>query len=83
MGTSKLMEKLNDFFDLSENKQKKKHEKLLKIIHKLEDKKARIEQEVKRESEIDETSSKFHDLSDELKVISKLIKKAKKHNVSE
>ena len=81
MGTSKLTEKLENFFNLSKSKQKKKHEKLLTIIHKLEEKKSSLEQEVIKESETDETSEKFHDLRKELNAVSKLLKKAKKKSV--
>ena len=80
MNTNELLEKLNKFFDLSKKKQRKKHEKLLKIIGKLEDKKNRLENEVIKESKKDETSERYHDLSQELKVISRLIKNAKKHD---
>jgi Mg2+ and Co2+ transporter CorA len=83
MGTSKLTDKLEDFFDLSKSKQKKKHDKLLKIIQKLEEKKSSLEQKVIKESGIDETSTRFHDLRKELNVVSKLIKKAKKKNTLE
>lgn len=78
MGTNKLIEKLDEFFNLSEKKQQKKHEKLLKIISKLEIKKADLEKEVIAESETDETSERYQELSKQLKIISKLIKKAKK-----
>ena len=78
MGTNKLIEKLEDFFGLSEKKQQKKREKLLKIIRKLEEKKIALEQDVVEESEIDETSARYHELNHQLKVLSKLIKKAKK-----
>ncbi len=83
MGTNKLMDKLNNFFDLSENKQKTKQEKLLKIIHKLEEKKTALEQKMIKQSEIDETIPAYHEMSEELKVLSKLIKKAKKHSISD
>ena len=38
MDTTKLVGKLEDFFDLSKKKQRKKHDKLVKIIGKLEKK---------------------------------------------
>ena len=78
MDTNKLIGKLENFFDLSKNKQKDKRDKLLKIIDKLENKKSKIEVEVMEASKIDETSAMYHDLSKELMVISELIKKAKK-----
>jgi Mg2+ and Co2+ transporter CorA len=75
------MEKLESFYNLSKSKQEKKYDKLLKIIEKLEEKRASLQQEVIKESEIDETSSTYHDLSKELIIINKLIKKAKKKNI--
>ena len=78
MGTNKLISKLENFLDLSKSKQKDKHDKLLKIIHKLEHKKVKLEIEVIEESKNDETSNRYHDLSKELKVLSELVKKAKK-----
>ena len=78
MGTSKLIQKLEDFFDLSEKKQHKKREKLEKIILKLQQKKAELEKEVIVESEIDETSTSYLDLMSQHKAISKLLKKAKR-----
>jgi len=80
MSTSKLVEKLESFYNLSKSKQEKKHDKLLKIIEKLEEKRASLQQEMIKESEIDETSSTYQDLSKELIIINKLIKKAKKKN---
>ena len=79
MGTSKLVSKLDEFFDLSGKEQKKKQEKLLKIISKLDEKKAGIMEEMAVESEHDETSERFHELGNELKVIARLLKKARKH----
>jgi hypothetical protein len=78
MGTKKLAEKLNDFFDLSDSKKNQKQEKLLKIIDKLKAKKIKLEHKMVRESGLDETSDKYQDLSKEFAAISKLIKKAKK-----
>ena len=49
MGTNKLVENLEDFFDLSKKKQRKKRDKLLKIIKQLEKKKTRLEQKVEKE----------------------------------
>ena len=63
---------------VSTKKQEKKHNKLAKIIEKLEYKKSQLEIEVINESKSDETSASYHELSQELKVISRLIKKAKK-----
>ena len=83
MDTSELVDKLEDFFDLSKKKKKKKHQKLLKIINKLEDKKSSLELEVIEESKKNETSDRYHDLTQELKVVSKLIKKAKKQDLTD
>ena len=81
MGTSKLVEKLEKFFDLSKEKQQKKHEKLLKIINKLEKKKSRLEQKAQQEGVIDSTSSGYQDLERELQVISSLISKARQNDL--
>ncbi len=83
MDTNKLIGKLEKFFDLSKNKQQEKHDKLLKIIAKLEGKKSRLEVEVMEESKTDDTSTRYQDLSKELKVLSELIKKAKKKALSD
>ena len=83
MDTNKLVGKLERFFDLSKKKQEKKHDKLLKIIEKLESKKSKLEVEVMEESKSDETSARYQDLSKELKVMSDLIKKAKKKALSD
>jgi len=78
MNTDKLIHKFENIFNLSKKKQEKKQDKLLKIIGKLQEKKSELEREVIKESKIDDTSTRYHDLSQELKVVSKLIKKAKK-----
>jgi hypothetical protein len=83
MNIDKIMSKLDEFFDQSASKQKKKHDKLLAIIEKLERKKAQLKEEMIIESEKNETSEKFHDMDKELRVITKLLKKAKKHNAPE
>jgi len=82
MGINKLLHKLDDFLDLSKQKQEKKHNKLLKIIKKLEAKKLELEQEVIDESKVDDTSDKYRELSKKLNVVSKLIRKAKKHDMA-
>ncbi len=82
MGTAKLIEKLDEFFDLSERKQHKKHDKLLKIIRKLEKKKSRLEQKAQKEREIDAASSRYQALEQKLLVISKLISKAKQKDLA-
>ena len=53
MDTNKLMKKLEGYLDLSKKKRKKKHDKLLKIIEKLEDKKSAIEAELIEQSKMD------------------------------
>ena len=83
MGTSKLVEKLGDFFDLSKKKQRKKHNKLLKIIAKLEKKKTSLHRQARLEHEAHKSSDRYHDLTREIRVISELIQKAKKHDVSD
>ncbi len=82
MGINKLLHKLDDFLDLSKKKQEKKHNKLLKIIKKLEAKKLELEQEVIDECKVDDTSDKYRELSNKLNVVSKLIRKAKKHDMA-
>ena len=83
MGTNKLIDKVEDYFDLSKKKQRKKHDKLLKIIHKLDKKKSTLEQRLQKEKEIDATSSRYQDLERELLVISKLIGKAKQKDLAD
>jgi len=83
MNIKKIMKKLDNYFDLSKTNQKEKHDKLLKIIDNLEQKKSELKAVMVIESEIDETSEKFHDLQKELEVIAKLLKKARHHNALE
>ncbi len=78
-----IMQKLDDYFDLSKIKQNEKHDKLLKIINNLEQKKSEIKVEMMLESEKDDTSEAFYHLQKKLKVVSKLLKKAKQHNAPE
>lgn len=80
MNMNKWLKKLENFFDLSKHEQEKKHKKLLKIIKKLEEKKLKLEESLVKESKVDDTSDQYHDLTKELKVVSKLLKKAKKHD---
>ena len=80
MGINKLLEKLDDLRDLSNHEKQKKQKKLQKIIKKLEDKKIELEQKVIAESKVDETSARYQELTGKLKVVTKLIRKAKKHN---
>jgi acyl-CoA reductase-like NAD-dependent aldehyde dehydrogenase len=83
MNIKKVMQKLDDYFDLSKKKQKEKHDKLLQIIERLEQKKSELKAEMIVESEKDTTTEDFHDLQKELKVISKLLKKARQQNEPE
>jgi phage-related minor tail protein len=83
MDTNKLTDKLENFFDLSKKKQRKKHDKLLKIIRKLDKKKSTLEQKLQEEKETDATSSRYQDLERELLVISKLISKAKQKDLAD
>jgi hypothetical protein len=82
MVTSKLIGKLEGFFDLSKKKQEIKRDKLLEIIEKLERKKSRLGVKLMEEGKLDDTSARYQDLSKELKVISELIKKGKKKALS-
>jgi Mg2+ and Co2+ transporter CorA len=77
MKTRKLIKKLEEFLDFSKKKQKKKHDKFLEIVSKLEGKKSDIETELAREGKQDDSSKRYDELSHQLKVITKLIKKAK------
>jgi cell shape-determining protein MreC len=79
MGTAKLVEKLEKFFDLSKKKQRKKHDKYLKVIRKLEKKKFKLEQ---KERANDASSRPNKALRRELQVISKLIEKAKQQDLA-
>ena len=83
MNIKESMQKLDDYFNLSKKKQNEKHDKLLKIINNLEQKKAELKAVMIIESEKDETSEEFYNLKKELKVISKLLKKARQHNAPE
>lgn len=83
MNIKEVMQKLDDYFDLSNKKQKEKHDKLLQIITRLEQKKSELKTEMIIESEKDTTSEEFHDLQKELKVIARLLKKARQHDALE
>ena len=80
MDTAKLVARLEDFFNLSKKKQRKKHDKLLKIIGKLEKKKSSLEIELAQQGAIDPGSERCHDLKQELQVIAELIHKAKQQD---
>lgn len=83
MNIKEVMQKLDDYFDLSNKKQKEKHDKLLQIITRLEQKKSELKTEMIIESEKDTTSEEFHDLQKELKVIARLLKKARQNDAPE
>ena len=82
MSTNNLLQKVEDFFNLSKHKQEKKHHKLVKILRKLERKKDGLEAELITAGKVDDTSARYRELRKELKVVRKLIKKAKKHDAS-
>ena len=83
MGTAKLVEKLENFFDLSKQKRRKKHDKYLKIVRQLEKRKSKLEQKLTREKAGDAKSRRHKALIRELEVVSKLINKAEKKDPSE
>lgn len=83
MDTAKLIEKLEGYLDLSQKKRRKKHDKLLKIIRKLEARKSAIEAELVEQSKLDETSARYHELRQEMKIVTRLIKKAKQQDFTE
>lgn len=83
MQIKKIMQKLDDYFSLSTIKQNEKHDKLLIIINNLEQQKSELKAEMILESEKDTTSEEFYNLQKKLKVVSKLLKKAKQHNAPE
>lgn len=80
MNIKKWQKKLEDSFNSSKPDPEKKHKKLLKIIKKLEEKKLKVEEALLKESKVGDTSHRYHELNHELKIVVKLIKKAKKHN---
>ncbi|RLA07315.1 MAG: hypothetical protein DRQ59_14500 [Gammaproteobacteria bacterium] len=80
MGTNKLVDKLEKFFDLSKQKRRKKHDKYLKIVRQLEKRQFKLEQKIKKEKAGDANSRRHKALIRELEVVSKLIGKAKKQD---
>jgi hypothetical protein len=82
MDTAKLVGKLEEFFDLSKKKQRKKHDKLLKIIGNLEDKKSSLEIELAEEAGKDVNGERYLALKQELQVISDLIDKARQQDLA-
>lgn len=79
MDLEKIKNKLTDFFESSENKQNENQHKLTKIINKLKNKKTNLKEEMALAGEEDETSEAYSALEQEYKVVSKLLKKAKKN----
>ena len=80
MGTNKLVDKLEKFFDLSKQKRRKKHDKYLKIVRQLEKRQFKLEQKIKKEKAGDANSRRHKALIRELEVVSKLIGKAKEQD---
>ena len=81
MNTNKVLKKLDKFFKLPQGKKEKKQKKLRKLIDALKGKRAELEQAVASAAMADETSDRYHELERELKVVSRLIKKAKKQRI--
>jgi len=79
MSIKDILSQFDEFFDLSKKKQRKKLDKLTKIIESLEEKKALLKKAIQKESKINKDSKFIYDSCKEFKVLSKLIKKAKKH----
>ena len=79
MNSNNLIDRLDDFFDLSKKKQRKKHDKLLDIINTLQNKKSKLSGDIKNESKNCKNSAACKKLCREFKVVAKLLKKAKKH----
>lgn len=79
MSIKELFKQMDDFFDLSKKKQRKKRDKLIALIAILEEKKAKLKRKMRREASKDKKSKKTYNLCKEFKVISRMIKKAKKH----
>lgn len=79
MDLENIKQKLTEFFESSENRQADMQENLTKIINKLEQKKSSLKEEMLVASEDDETSDAYIELEKEYKVVSKLLKKAKRN----
>lgn len=76
MSIKDLLNQVNDFFDLSKKKQRKKKDKLLTLIDSLKEKRNELKKNIKQNSNTD--SKDIYNLCKEFKVLTKLIKKAKK-----
>ncbi len=83
MNINKIKEKLNVFFDLSDNKQKKKQDKLISIHESLKNKHDRLKKELKKIGLKKKNSKKYKEISKEFKAVVKLIKKAEQRIVVE
>jgi len=79
MGIEELLTRFDVFFDQSKKKQKKKAEKLAEIIASLQEKKAELKAKIKAEAIKCKKSKKSYNLCKEFKVLSKMLKKAQKH----
>lgn len=78
MNIKEIVEQFNEFFDLSKKKQRKKMDKLAKIMDSLEERKIQLKKDIQKESKVDKKSKKIYNYCKEFKVLSKLIKKARK-----
>jgi len=78
MNLKDIIAMLDDYFDKTSSRENRTQDTLLTIINKLEQKQDELKAEMIKQSETDETSEAFHDMQKQLKVISKLLKKAGK-----
>lgn len=78
MSIKKILDQLDDFFDLSKRKQQKKRYKLQQIITDLEEKKIKLKMQLKKEGKKNSKDKKTYNLCKEFKVLTKMIKKANK-----
>lgn len=85
MSTTKLIRKLEEFFDLSRSGQIKKKHKLAEFIDRLENKKSELNEQMVVQSEVDETSEVYNELEQKHKAVLKLLKRARQnlHELSE
>lgn len=83
MNLEKIKNMLSEFFDSPDNREGEIQQKLAQIIAKLEHKKNMLKEEMVVEGEKDETSEVYHELEQEYRVVSKLLKKAKKNYTPE
>lgn len=83
MNLEKIKNKLSDIFQAPYHNQGEIHDKLTRIIHKLERKKNTLKEEMIIQGEQDETSERYYELEKEYQVVNKLLKKARKNHVQE